>query len=96
MPEETIILTEDGLHIPEEVREYGSQLVIRTPRCTIQHFGDNSKDPFYPLVDAGDFGPVDEFRDPKNPELAPDSVSFKPQGEPALKYTVDIQTDPSG
>ncbi|MBO4248880.1 hypothetical protein IL252_13735 [Halomicrobium sp. IBSBa] len=86
--ERTTYIDEDGLRIPPEVREFDQQLVIRTPRSTIQHFGSGSVGPFYPMVRADDFGPVDEFRDPKNPDLAPDRVSIKPQGKEPIIYAV--------
>lgn len=91
--ERTTYIDEDGLRIPPELRDFDSQFVIRTPRSTIQHFGTKPMEPFYPLVSAKDFGSADEFDDPKNPELAPDKVSFKPQGEDAVTYTVDTDTD---
>jgi hypothetical protein len=91
--ERTTYIDEDGIRIPKEVRDFGSQLVVRTPRSTIQHFGNNPMDPFYPMVSADDFGPADEFRDPKNPDLAPDRVSFKPAGEDAVTYTVHTEVE---
>jgi len=81
---------EHGLWIPPEMREYEQQIVIRTPRTTIQHFGGDGLDAYYGLVDASHFGTEDEFWDPKNTELCPDQVSIKPQCEPAEVDDVDI------
>lgn len=86
-------LGEDGLWIPPELREFDSQVVIRTPRGTVQHFGDGPLDAYYGLVDESAFGEVDEFRDPKNPELAPNRVSIKPQGEDAVTLEVDLNPE---
>lgn len=83
---------ENGLWIPPELREFTKQVVIRTPRATIQHFGSSPLDPYYRPVGKSHFGPADEFNDPKNPELAPNRVSIKPQGEDA--ETFPVETDP--
>lgn len=87
---------DDGLRIPPELRDFQSQVVFRTPRCTIQHFesGEGQLDPYYGLIDESHFGDVETFTDPKNPELAPDRVSIKPQGEDAVILDVDIYSDP--
>jgi hypothetical protein len=78
-----------GLWIPLTLRDFDSQIVIRTPRTTIQHFGSNALPAYYPMVDASHFGDVDEFCDPKNPDLAPDRVRLKPQGEDAVTFPVE-------
>ena len=77
-----------GLWIPPRFREFDRQIVIRTPRATIQHFGSNATDPYYGLVDASHFGAVEEIPNPRNPDLAPNSVSLKPQGEEAVTFEV--------
>ena len=83
---------EDGLWIPTDLRDFNSQIVIRTPRATIQHFGSQSLDGYYGMIDETHFGDVAQMRDPKNAELAPDTVTIKPQGEEPVRLTVD--TDP--
>ncbi|MUV59951.1 hypothetical protein [Halobacterium sp. CBA1126] len=78
-----------GLWIPPQFREFDTQLVIRTPRTTIQHYSDGL-DAYYAMITAADFGDPSEIRDPKNPDLAPDHVRFKPQGEDAVELAVDL------
>jgi len=83
---------ENGLWIPPELREFDSQIVIRTPRSTLQHFGTGPLDPYYGMIDESHFGSADSLQSAQNPSLAPDRVSIKPQGDPAREYEVD--TDP--
>ncbi|WP_066418843.1 hypothetical protein [Halorubrum aethiopicum] len=85
-----------GLWIPPAVREFEQQIVFRTPKGTIQHFGSTPLDPYYGLIDADSFGDPDELHDPKNPDLAPNRVSIKPQGEEALVFEVDHVLDAGG
>lgn len=85
----TTHVDDDGLRIPPEVRDFERQIVIRTPASTIQHFGSDSMQPYYPMVSTDDFGDADSFRNPRNPDLAPDRVSIKREGEDAVVYTVD-------
>jgi hypothetical protein len=84
---------EDGLRIPRDLREFDQQIVIRTPAGTIQHFGSDPLDAYYPMVEPSDFGPVEEFRNPQNPDLAPNKVSIKPQGEDAEVFEVEVKQD---
>jgi|GEM_PF-1391772 len=99
-PGRTTHLTDDGLWIPPDLREFESQIVIRTPRGTVQHFGSQPLDPYYGFVDQTSFGDPATMRDPKNPDLGPDRVRIKPQGEDPVTLTVDgdpqIQTDGGG
>lgn len=88
-PPNTHLDPECGLWIPPQFREFESQIVIRTPRATIQHFGNPPLDPYYGMVDASHFGDTEEMRDPKNPDLAPDRIRIKPQGEDATELAVD-------
>jgi hypothetical protein len=83
-------LDEDGLWIPPEFRDYTGQIVFRTPRATIQHFGSSSLDPYYGMIDKSHFGDPEQMRDPRNPELAPNSVKIKPQGEDAVVLDVEM------
>lgn len=78
-----------GLWVPPQFREFEKQVVFRTPKGTIQHFGSEPLDPYYALIDASAFGEADELRDCRNPELAPDRVSIKPQGEDPQVFEVD-------
>ncbi|WP_276259875.1 hypothetical protein [Haloglomus litoreum] len=87
--EPTTHVGEKGLWIPPELREFEAQLVIRTPAVTVQYFSsDGETEAYYPLVRPRHFGPADAFEDLQNPELAPDRVRIKPQGEPAVELTV--------
>jgi len=83
---------DEGLWIPPELRESSEQVVFRTPRGTIQHFQTNGGDlgAYYGLIDESHFGDPNTFRDPKNPELAPDRVSIKPQGEEPVTLVVKL------
>lgn len=92
VPTETHVDPDDGLWIPAAFREFDTQVVIRTPKSTIQHFNSEPLDGYYGLVTERDFGPVEDIRDPKNPDLAPDQVSIKPQGEDAV--TLDVEVHP--
>lgn len=88
--DETLHVDDDlGLWVPPRLREFESQVVFRTPRGTVQHFGSQPLDAYYGLIDKSAFGDADEFRDCRNPELAPDRVSIKPQGEEAQVFEVD-------
>lgn len=83
---------DDGLWIPPRFRQFTGQIVFRTPRATIQHFGDDLG-PYYGLIDESHFGPQDDIVDPKNPDLAPDQVRIAPQGEPGETFTLDLDVD---
>lgn len=90
-----LLVSSEGLWIPPELRDFEAQIVIRTPRATVQHFGGegSSIGPFYGMVDATHFGldPDDPAtKNAKNPELAPDRVSIKPQGEEAQEFGVKV------
>ncbi|MFC7077849.1 DUF4326 domain-containing protein [Haloarcula halophila] len=84
---------ESGLFVPQDLREFQGQIVFRTPRSTIQHFGSTDLDAYYGMIEAGDFDEPDAFRDPKNPDLAPDRLTIKPQGEPAVEFVVETDPD---
>lgn len=90
-PETTHLDGADGLWIPPELREFTAQIVIRTPTTTIQHFqsGGGELEAYYGMVGASHFGDVDEMHEPRNPELAPNQVSIKPQGEEAVVLEVE-------
>lgn len=89
---ETHIDDELGLFVPKDLREFDSQIVFRTPRATIQHFGSQPLDGYYGMIRADQFGDPDDMCGPKNPELAPDRVTIKPQGEEPV--TLTVETDP--
>ena len=84
---------ESGLFVPQDLREFQGQIVFRTPRSTIQHFGSTDLDAYYGMIQAGDFGKPDQFRDPKNPNLAPDRLTIKPQGEEPVEFVVETDPD---
>jgi hypothetical protein len=85
-------LEDKGLWIPERFREFTGQVVFRTPRSTIQHFG-SSLDAFYGMIDASHFGDSADtgIGNPQNPELAPNKVSIKLQGEDAEVFELDLE-----
>ena len=85
-----------GLWLPPEIREFEQQVVFRTPRATVQHFGPAPLDPYYGLIDEDSFGDPEDFRDPKNPELAPNRVSIKKQGEEPIVFEVECVLDEPG
>ncbi|MGB9932853.1 hypothetical protein [Haloarcula amylolytica] len=86
-------LGEEGLFIPPALRAFSGQVVFRTPRSTIQHFGSQSLAAYYPLIDQSHFGEPATFSDPNNPELAPNRVRIKRQGEAAVELAVDVDPD---
>jgi hypothetical protein len=90
LPAETH-LDDDGLWIPPAFRGE-AQLIIRTPRATIQHYGGFDR-AYYGMVDKSHFGDPDAMRDPRNPNLAPDSVHLKLVGGPAAELTVDRHSE---
>ncbi|WP_254271116.1 hypothetical protein [Haloarcula marina] len=81
-----------GLYIPADLREFEGQVVFRTPRCTIQHFGSQALAAYYGLIDADDFGDVAEMPDPKNPDLAPNGLRITPQGGESVEF--EVETEP--
>lgn len=93
-PDHKAHLGDSGLWIPPAFREFYRQTVIRTPRQTIQHFGEasDSLGPYLDGVDERDFGDPSEFTNPRNPELAPNQISIKPEGEDAV--TLDVEPNP--
>lgn len=84
---ETHLSEDRGLWIPPELREFTGQIVFRTPRSTIQHFGSDL-DAYYGMIDESHFGALPKIASPQNPELAPDRVSIMPQGEDAQIFEV--------
>lgn len=88
-------LDDKGLWIPDDLREFTAQVVFRTPRATIQHFqsGGGDLDGYYGMIDESHFGDPEESRfDWNNPELAPDCVSIKLQGEdPVVLEVADVE-----
>lgn len=80
----------DGLWIPPELREFHRQIVFRTPRATIVHFGSNDLEPYYGLIDETHFGPEEDLLDVRNPELVPDGLTIKREGEDPVRFTVDL------
>jgi hypothetical protein len=89
-PQETHIDDERGLRIPEELREFDRQIVIRTPSGTIQHFGNNPLDAYYGFVRERDFGNEENLYNVGNPELVPNQVLIKPEGEDPTVLEVDL------
>jgi len=86
LPEKTH-LDDDGLWIPPAFRGE-AQLIIRTPRATIQHWGGFDR-AYYGMVDESHFGDLDGMLDPRNPDLAPDSVRLTLVDGPAAELAVD-------
>lgn len=60
-PVDRVPLTEDGVVIPEELRETDGQVIIRTPRATVQHYSLPKLGPTYAIVDQSHFGDADEI-----------------------------------
>jgi hypothetical protein len=87
---QTHIDDERGLRIPEELREFDRQIVIRTPSGTIQHFGNNPLDAYYSFVRERHFGNEENLYNVGNPELVPNQVLIKPEGEDPTVLEVDL------
>jgi hypothetical protein len=90
LPNETH-LDDDGLWMPPAFRG-DRQLIIRTPRATIQHWGGLDR-AYYGMVDESHFGDVDGMVDPRNPDLAPDSVGLTLVDGPAAELAVDRHSE---
>jgi len=88
--------TDLGLWLPPEVRDFEKQIVFRTPRSTLQHFGSSDLDPYYGMIGEDSFGDAEEMDSPQNPELAPNCVSIKPQGDDAIVFEVECVVDAPG
>lgn len=80
-----------GLWVPPRFCEFTRQIVFRTPRGTHQRFSPHDLDPFYPTIGADSFGPFDEDADLRNPDLAPDQLSIRPEGEPVETFTLEVR-----
>lgn len=93
---ETHLDDDSGLWIPSPLRSFTAQVVFRTPRATIQHFQSDGGDlgPYYGMIDETHFGDPEDLYHCRNPELSPDQVSIKPQGEPAVIMPVATDPDP--
>lgn len=90
LEEQTTHIDEDrGLWIPPALRSFDRQIVIRSPRGTIQHFGGDDLDAYHGMIDESCFGDPEEMRDPKNSRLAPDRVVIKPEGEEPVTLEVE-------
>lgn len=90
--DETLSVSPDmGLWLPEDMRDFDRQIVFRTPRMTTQHYGSDPVGIHYPLVQPDAFGEPDEMRDARNPELAPNLVSIKKEGEEPEVFEVVIK-----
>ncbi|MFC7204740.1 hypothetical protein ACFQJC_14565 [Haloferax namakaokahaiae] len=79
-----------GLWIPVSLREFDKQVVFRTPRATIQHFGKQPLEGYYGMIDASHFGAAEEIDDPKNSHLAPNRVSIKHAGKEPVEFDVEL------
>ena len=86
-----VVVPEDGreLHIGEN----GLWVPFRTPRATLQHFGSSPLEPYYGMIDASHFGTEEELSSMQNPELAPNEVSIKHQGEDPDIFPVETDPD---
>lgn len=92
--EEVLSVSPDmGLWLPEDMRDFDRQVVFRTPSMTTQHYGSDPLGIHYPLVRPGSFGDAEELRDARNPELAPNLVSIKKEGEEAEVFEVELHEE---
>lgn len=90
---ETHVDAVKGLWIPPEFRTDEGQVVIRTPRATIQHWG--GLDAYYGMVDGTHFGHPDQWHAPKNPDLAPMAVRIKVEGKDPVEFDIsDLGLEP--
>ncbi len=90
--ERELHIGESGLWVPPEVRDFDRQIVFRTPRATIQHFGSGEMQPYYGMIDASHFNQSGN-ENVKHPELLPNYVSIKPEGEEKSIHPVNIDPE---
>jgi len=92
---DTYIDPSAGLRIPPTMREFNRQIIIRTPRLTLQHYQpeDGVIGPYYGLVDESHFGDLDTLDNPQNPHLAPNKIRVKPEGEESVTFSVELDPD---
>lgn len=86
----TLVLDDDGLHLPGSVAGRDGGFVLRTPAMTQDVRSLSPGQNVWSLVGAADFG-MDED-EAHNPHLLPDRVSLKVYGEDATLWAVDDQT----
>ena len=85
----TLVVDEDGLHLPGSVRGREGGFVLRTPAMTQDVRSLSPGQSVWPLVGAEDFQ-LDED-EAHNPSLCPDRVSLKVYGEDATLWTVNVR-----
>lgn len=86
----------DGLWVPPELREFHRQIVFRTPRATIVHFGSDDLEPYYGMVDESHFGEEEDLYHVQNPELVPDGLTIKKEGEEPVEFRIEQVAIPDG
>lgn len=82
--------SDKGLFVPTRLRGEG-QIIFRTPRATIQMFGDIGA--YYGLIDETHFGSLEDLESAQNPDLAPDQCKIKRAGEEPVVLAVEIHPD---
>lgn len=90
---DTSIHPDRGLWLPPEFRNTDGQTVFRTPRATIQHYTALDDAAYYGMIDESHFGDPDDIRDPQNPELAPNEITIKLEGDDPTRLTVNTDTE---
>ena len=86
----------DGLWVPPELRSFNRQIVFRTPRSTIVHFGSDDLEPYYGMIDESHFGTEEDLYHVQNPELVPDSLTIKKEGEEPVEFRIEQVAIPDG
>lgn len=89
-------LTTNGVSVPEKYHTE-DQVVVRTPFQVIDISSGFSQmitsDGLFPLVNEESYieTEIENSEEADNPELFPDSISFKIYGSEAEQYKLDIQ-----
>jgi hypothetical protein len=78
---------ERGLWIPPEARPYTQVIVIRTPRATMQIYGDPPLGAYHGMIGRDHFN-IEKIETIRNKSLLPDKVSIKPAGKEPFIYRV--------
>jgi hypothetical protein len=86
----TLVLDDRGLHLPGAYRGLEGQFTVKTPSGTVRVNRLSPGTNVWPLVTGSSFGVTAD--EAYNPELAPDRVRLKCDGEEATVWRVVDQT----
>lgn len=85
----SLVLDEDGLHLPGSVAGREGGFVVRTPATTHDVRSLSPGVSVWPLVDPAEWEIAEA--EASNPDLLPDRVRLKVYGEEATEWTVRME-----